>query len=86
ADFNDYDFSKLDDTIKAVFIETPTNPLLGVTDLKNVIRAAKAAGLLVIVDNTFMTSYLQKPLDFGADIVVYSATKYYAGHSDILAG
>ncbi len=86
ADFNSYDFSRVEDRVKAIFIETPTNPLLGVTDLERVIGAAKAAGLLVIVDNTFMTSYLQKPLDFGADLVVYSATKYYAGHSDILAG
>ncbi|MGT2951148.1 cystathionine gamma-synthase [Streptococcus cuniculi] len=86
ADFNQYDFSQVASHIKAVFLETPTNPLLQVTDLEKVIGRAKAQGLLVIVDNTFMTSYLQRPLDFGADIVVYSATKYYAGHSDILAG
>ncbi|MBF0786706.1 MULTISPECIES: PLP-dependent aspartate aminotransferase family protein [unclassified Streptococcus] len=85
-DFNHYDFSQLDPRVKAIFLETPTNPLLHVTDLEAVIGRAKAQGLLVIVDNTFMTSYLQRPLDFGADIVVYSATKYYAGHSDILAG
>ncbi|MGT2715731.1 trans-sulfuration enzyme family protein [Streptococcus respiraculi] len=86
ADFNQYDFSQVSANVKAIFLETPTNPLLHVTDLKQVIQRAKAQGLLVIVDNTFMTSYLQRPLDFGADIVVYSATKYYAGHSDILAG
>lgn len=86
ADFNTYDFSQVDAQTKAIFIETPTNPLLQVTDLKQVIARAKEQGLLVIVDNTFMTSYLQRPLDFGADVVVYSATKYYAGHSDILAG
>lgn len=85
-DFNQYDFSQVSQKVKAIFIETPTNPLLHVTDLEDVIRRAKAQGLLVIVDNTFMTSYLQRPLDFGADVVVYSATKYYAGHSDILAG
>lgn len=86
SDFNHYDFSQLNSSVKAIFLETPTNPLLHVTDLKDVIGRAKAQGLLVIVDNTFMTSYLQRPLEFGADIVVYSATKYYAGHSDILAG
>lgn len=86
SDFNQYDFSQVGNEIKAVFLETPTNPLLHVTDLELVIQQAKAKDLLVIVDNTFMTSYLQRPLEFGADIVVYSATKYYAGHSDILAG
>ena len=68
------------------FIESPTNPLLTVTDIRKVAAAAKARGILTVVDNTFLTSYLQKPLDLGADIVVYSATKYYAGHSDLLAG
>ena len=84
--FNDYDFDKVDDNVKMVFIETPSNPLLEVTDIKKVADAAHKKGILVVVDNTFMTSYLQKPLDLGADIVEYSATKYYGGHSDILAG
>ena len=86
SDFNQYDFSKADDNVKVVFIETPSNPLLEVTDIKRVAEEAHKRNILVVVDNTFMTSYLQKPLDLGADIVEYSATKYYAGHSDILAG
>lgn len=85
-DFNTYDFEKADDSVRAVFLETPSNPLLEVTDIRRVSREAKKKELLVIVDNTFMTSYFQRPLELGADIVVYSATKYYAGHSDILAG
>lgn len=85
-DFNQYDFSKADDNVKMAFIETPSNPLLEVTDIARVAREAHKKGILVVVDNTFLTSYLQKPLDLGADIVEYSATKYYAGHSDILAG
>lgn len=83
---NTYDFSNLDPAVKAVFIETPSNPLNQVTDIKAVSTAAKAHDLLVIVDNTFMTAYLQQPLQLGADIVVYSATKYYGGHSDVIAG
>lgn len=85
-DLNEYDFDKVSDDVKAVFIETPSNPLLEITDIRRISKEAKSHGILVIVDNTFMTSYFQKPLDLGADIVVYSATKYYAGHSDILAG
>lgn len=85
-DFNNYDFSKADDNVKYVFIETPSNPLLEITDIRRVAEEAHKRGILVIVDNTFLTSYLQKPLELGADIVEYSATKYYAGHSDILAG
>lgn len=85
-DFNSYDFDQLDASVAAVFLETPSNPLLDVTDIRRVSQKAKDKGLLTIVDNTFMTSYLQRPLELGADIVVYSATKYYAGHSDILAG
>lgn len=85
-DFNTYDFSQADDNVTAVFLETPSNPLLEITDIRRVAEEAKKRGMLVIVDNTFMTSYLQKPLELGADIVVYSATKFYAGHSDILAG
>lgn len=85
-DFASYDFSQAPKDTAMVFLETPSNPLLEVTDIADVARRAHEAGLLVVVDNTFMTSWLQKPLDLGADIVVYSATKYYAGHSDILAG
>jgi len=85
-DFNNYDFAQADDSVTTVFLETPSNPLLEITDIRRVAEAAHRRGLRVIVDNTFMTSFYQKPLDLGADIVVYSATKYFAGHSDILAG
>ena len=84
--FNEYDFDKVDDNVRMVFIETPSNPLLEVTDIKKVAEAAHKKNILVVVDNTFMTAYLQKPLELGADIVEYSATKYYVGHSDMLAG
>ena len=85
-DFGQFDFDSIDDNVTTVYVETPSNPLLEVTDIKVLCEKAKAKGLRVIVDNTFMTSYLQRPLDLGADIVIYSATKYYAGHSDIIAG
>lgn len=71
---------------KAVFLETPSNPLLKITDLKAVIKLAKEHDLLVIVDNTFMSPYLQQPLQLGADIVIHSATKFLGGHSDVLSG
>ncbi|PSL40557.1 cystathionine gamma-lyase/homocysteine desulfhydrase [Planomicrobium soli] len=71
---------------KAIFIETPTNPLLKVTDIEAVAKFAKSKGLLTIVDNTFMTPYLQNPIKLGADIVLHSATKYIGGHSDVVAG
>lgn len=84
------DFDKLDkqikDDVKAVFIETPTNPLLDVINIKKVSSIAKSKGILTIVDNTFMSPYLQNPLLLGADIVVHSATKYLGGHSDLVAG
>ncbi len=70
----------------AIFIETPANPLLTITDLKKTADIAHAHNILAIADNTFMTPYLQRPLDFGFDIVVHSATKYLGGHSDIVAG
>lgn len=72
--------------VKAVFIESPANPLMTITDIRAVSEIAHRHGLLVIVDNTFMTPYLQKPLLLGADITVYSATKYLGGHSDVVAG
>lgn len=71
---------------KAVFIETPTNPLMMVTDLEAVGLWAKRHGLLTVVDNTLLTPYFQRPLELGADIVVHSATKYLGGHNDVLAG
>ena len=85
-DFNTLDWDSLPDTVKAVFVETPSNPLLRVADLSQLANQAKKHGILTIADNTFMTSYLQRPLEAGIDIVVYSATKYLGGHSDILAG
>ena len=69
-----------------VWLETPTNPTLEVVDIAAVADAAHAAGALVVVDSTFATPLGQKPLDLGADIVVHSATKYLAGHSDVLLG
>ena len=77
---------QINDDVKAVFIETPTNPLLDVIDIKKVSSIAKSKGILTIVDNTFMSPYLQNPLLLGADIVVHSATKYLGGHSDLVAG
>jgi cystathionine gamma-lyase / homocysteine desulfhydrase len=71
---------------KAIYVETPTNPLLKITDLKGVSKIAKANDLLLIVDNTFATPYWQNPIHLGADIVVHSATKYLGGHSDVVAG
>jgi cystathionine gamma-lyase/homocysteine desulfhydrase len=71
---------------KAIYIETPTNPLLKVTDIEAAARLAKEHNLLTIVDNTFSTPYWQNPLELGADIVLHSATKYIGGHSDVVAG
>lgn len=71
---------------KAILLESPSNPLLKISDLPRICAWAKEKGLVVIVDNTFMTPYLQRPLEFGADIVVHSATKFLAGHSDVVAG
>ncbi|MCR4587434.1 MAG: PLP-dependent aspartate aminotransferase family protein [Lachnospiraceae bacterium] len=72
--------------VVAVFIETPTNPLMDITDLEEVSSIAKNYGALVVVDNTFMSPYLQRPIEHGADIVVHSATKYIGGHSNTVAG
>ena len=76
----------IDQNVKAVYIETPTNPLLGITDIKAIADIAKKHGILSIVDNTFYTPYLQRPLESGIDIVLHSATKYLGGHSDLVAG
>lgn len=67
-------------------METPTNPLLKVADIKAAAKIAKENNILLAVDNTFLTSYLQRPLDLGADIVVYSVTKYVNGHADVVMG
>ncbi|PFO03629.1 cystathionine gamma-synthase [Bacillus sp. AFS076308] len=71
---------------KAIYIETPTNPLLKITDIEAAAKLAKENNLLTIVDNTFSTPYWQNPLELGADIVLHSATKYIGGHSDVVAG
>ncbi len=87
---NTSDIDLLEKTIKnntkAIYIETPSNPLMEVTDIRLVSDIAKKHGLIVIVDNTFLTPYYQKPLSLGADIVLHSGTKYLGGHNDTLAG
>ncbi len=77
---------KITDDVKAILVETPANPLLTITDLEGIAKIAKKHGILSIVDNTFMTPYLQRPIEQGIDIVVHSATKYLGGHSDVVAG
>ena len=72
--------------VRAILIESPANPLMTVTDIAAVAALAKRKGILTIVDNTFMTPYLQRPLALGADFVIHSATKYLGGHSDLVAG
>lgn len=74
------------DNTKAVILETPSNPLLKVTDIAAVAEVTKEHDLLLVVDNTFLTPYWQQPLDLGADVVLHSATKYLGGHSDVVAG
>ncbi|MBF0706448.1 MULTISPECIES: bifunctional cystathionine gamma-lyase/homocysteine desulfhydrase [Bacillaceae] len=76
----------IQDNTKAIYVETPTNPLLKVTDINAISKLAKDHNLLTIVDNTFNTPYWQNPIDHGADIVLHSATKYLGGHSDVVAG
>lgn len=76
----------IDESVKAVYIESPTNPLMDITDIEAAAKIAKQKKILTIVDNTFMTPYLQRPLSLGADIVLHSATKYLGGHSDLVAG
>ncbi|MGB5428289.1 trans-sulfuration enzyme family protein, partial [Eudoraea sp.] len=71
---------------KLIWVETPTNPMMNVIDLEAVSELAKNNKLLMAVDNTFATPYLQQPLDLGADIVMHSATKYLGGHSDVVVG
>jgi cystathionine beta-lyase/cystathionine gamma-synthase len=87
---NTSDISQIESHIKpqtkAIFIETPTNPMMQVTNIADVARFAKSRNLLLIVDNTFLTPYYQNPLALGADIVVHSGTKFLGGHNDTLAG
>lgn len=76
----------INEDTRAVYIETPTNPMMNVTDIEALAKITKKHQLLLIVDNTFLSPYLQNPLDLGADIVVHSGTKYLGGHNDTLAG
>jgi cystathionine beta-lyase/cystathionine gamma-synthase len=76
----------IDSRTRLVWVETPTNPLLNLVDIRAVADAAHAVGAVVCVDNTFATPYLQRPLELGADIVVHSTTKYLGGHSDLVGG
>ena len=74
------------ETVRMVWVETPTNPLLKIVDISSVVRLAAGRGALTVVDNTFATPFLQRPLELGADIVLHSATKYLGGHSDVVGG
>ncbi|MEN0059154.1 MAG: cystathionine gamma-synthase [Bdellovibrio sp.] len=92
-DFSFVDLTKVENFEKAlkpntklVWLETPTNPTLKLVDIKRISAIAKAKGVIVAVDNTFMSPYFQRPLELGADIVVHSATKYIGGHSDVVGG
>jgi cystathionine beta-lyase/cystathionine gamma-synthase len=85
AEFDDLS-SHLDERTRIVWIETPSNPLLNIIDIKKAADAAHAAGAILAVDNTFATPYLQRPLELGADIVAHSTTKYLGGHSDVVGG
>lgn len=78
--------SYIKENTKAIYIETPTNPMMNVTDIEALAKIARKHKLLLIVDNTFLSPYYQNPLDLGADIVVHSGTKYLGGHNDTLAG
>ncbi|MDI1335863.1 MAG: cystathionine gamma-synthase [Lacunisphaera sp.] len=74
------------DSTKVLWIETPSNPLMKISDIAALVEIAKQTGILVVVDNTFASPYLQQPLSLGADVVVHSTTKYLGGHSDVLGG
>jgi cystathionine beta-lyase/cystathionine gamma-synthase len=78
--------ARLDEKTRILWLETPTNPMLNVVDIRKAAEAAHAAGALVVVDNTFASPYLQQPLALGADVVVHSTTKYLGGHSDLIGG
>ncbi|HMI28516.1 MAG TPA: cystathionine gamma-synthase, partial [Gaiellaceae bacterium] len=86
AEMRDGLAGRLDERTRIVWLETPTNPLLNVIDIRAAAEAAHAVGAMVVVDNTFATPYLQRPLELGADIVVHSTTKYLGGHSDVVGG
>src|SRR5690606_21533646 len=91
--FSYVDFTSLEsiknattDKTKMIWLETPTNPTLKIFDIEKIAEYAKSKGLLLAVDNTFMSPYFQKPALLGADLVVHSTTKYIGGHSDVLGG
>ena len=93
VEFTTVHTSKLDEikaaikpNTKAIFLETPTNPTMEISDLRAISQIAQENNFLVIVDNTFLTPYFQKPLELGADIVIHSGTKYLTGHNDVLCG
>src|SRR5690606_28060829 len=77
---------KIKENTKLIWIETPTNPMMKIADIQAIVNLVKGRGILVAVDNTFASPYLQNPFDLGADIVMHSATKYLGGHSDVVAG
>ena len=77
---------RLDENTRMVWIETPSNPMLNLVDIRAAADAAHAVGAILVVDNTFATPYLQNPLDLGADVVLHSTTKYLGGHSDVVGG
>ncbi|HEV8602256.1 MAG TPA: cystathionine gamma-synthase [Gaiellaceae bacterium] len=85
-EINDGLADRIDERTRLVWLETPTNPLLNVIDIQTAVEAAHAVNAIVVVDNTFATPYLQRPLEFGADIVLHSTTKYLSGHSDLIGG
>lgn len=76
----------ISENTKLIWVETPTNPMMNIIDIKAVVSLAKGKSIMVAVDNTFATPYLQTPLDFGADIIMHSVTKYLGGHSDVVMG
>jgi cystathionine gamma-synthase len=86
SEFDDRLASHLGDDVRLVWVETPSNPMLNVVDIRKAAEAAHAVGALLVVDNTFATPYLQQPLELGADAVVHSTTKYLGGHSDVIGG
>ena len=77
---------KINTNTKLIWVETPTNPMMNVVDIKSMSSLAKKNNIFLCVDNTFATPYIQRPVDLGADIVMHSATKYIAGHSDVVIG
>jgi cystathionine gamma-synthase len=85
-EFNTNLAAHLDESTRMVWVETPSNPLLNIVDIRTAAEAAHAVGAILVVDNTFATPYLQRPLELGADAVIHSTTKYLGGHSDVIGG